>query len=266
MSLLMFSHIYSALIATAVAVSSLVCGLAPGVANAEGASTIASAGSLPLDSLVVGGGQPIDFYRIALSAGDQIDINYDMLGEPNCGYLYLFDPTVTDFNLAQAKAVSSVNVHPGQQAVTLTSSFNGSGTLAIPIDGPSTYQLSRYAPLQTPLYNCSVVTPFSLTAAVEHLTQASFQRLPAQLGSPNRHVRLAARVQSPAGAPVGNCMFERVTHFLPVRITQAATRNGVCTASVRAGGPGRVTFRVTFTGRGWQTAKANSHPISVKAG
>ena len=134
----------SMLIATAVAVLSLVCALAPRVANAEGASTIASAGSLPLDSLVVGGGQPIDFYRVALSAGDQIDINYDMLGEPNCGYLYLFDPTVTDFNFAQAKAVSSVNVHPGQQDVTLTSSFNGYGTLAVPIDAPSTYQLSKY--------------------------------------------------------------------------------------------------------------------------
>jgi hypothetical protein len=267
MSPLMLSRFYtSGLIATAVAVSSLVCGLAPGAANAEGASTIASAGSIPLDSLVVGGGQPIDFYRIALSAGDQIDIDYDMLGEPNCGYLYLFDPTVTDFNLAQAKAVSSVNVRLGQQAVTLTSSFNGSGTLAVAIAGPSTYQSPSYPPLQTPVYNCTVVTPFSLTAAVEHLTQVSFQRLPTQLSSPNRHVRLAARVQSPAGAPVGNCMFERVTHSLPVRITEATARNGLCTASVRAGGPGLVTFRVTFTGTGWQTAKANSEPISVKVG
>ena len=67
------------------------------------ASTIATASELPLGSLVVGGGQPIDFYRVELSAGDQIDIDYGMLSQPNCGYLYLFDPTVTDFNLAKQR-------------------------------------------------------------------------------------------------------------------------------------------------------------------
>jgi hypothetical protein len=263
----MFSRVHtSLLIATAVAVSLLACGLAPGAANAEGASTIASAGSLPLDSLLVGGGQPIAFYRVALSAGDQIDINYDMLNEPDCGYLYLFEPSVTDFNFAQAKAVSSANVHPGQQAVTLTSSFNGTGTLAVASDGPRAYENPSDPPLQTPVYGCTVVTPFSLTAAVVHLTQVSFQRLPIRISSPSRRLRLAARVQSPAGTPVGRCLFERVAHALPVRVTEAATRNGVCTASVRAGGPGPVSFRVTFTGSGWQTAKASSNPITVGTG
>ena len=100
-------------------------------AGAAGASTIATASELPLGNLVVGGGQPIDFYRVTLSAGDQIDIDYDMLSQPNCGYLYLFGPTVNDFNLAEAKAVSSVNVKLGPQSVTLTSSFNGLGTLAV---------------------------------------------------------------------------------------------------------------------------------------
>jgi hypothetical protein len=189
-----------------------------------------------------------------------------MLNEPNCGYLYLFEPSVTDFNLAQAKAVSSANVHPGQQAVTLTSSFNGTGTIAVAIGGPSAYQSPNDPPLQTPVFGCAVVTPFSLTAAVVHLTQVSFQRLPTRISGPSPRLRLAARVQSPAGTPVGRCLFERVAHSLPVRVTEAATRNGVCTASVRAGGPGRVTFRVTFTGTGWQAAKASSHPITVGAG
>jgi hypothetical protein len=123
------------------ATMTIVCGALASIAapaGATGASTIATASELPLGNLVVGGGQPIDFYRVALSAGDQIDIDYDMLSQPNCGYLYLFDPTVTDFNLAQAKAVSSSNVHPGEQAVTLTSSFNGVGTLAVAMDGRET--------------------------------------------------------------------------------------------------------------------------------
>ncbi len=252
-----------------IAVTAIACGTWASVAapaGATGASTIATAGELPLGSLVVGGGQPIDFYRVALSAGDQIDIDYDMLSQPNCGYLYLFDPTVTDFNLAEAKAVSSVNVGPGPQSVTLTSSFNGLGTLAIAIDGPNTYQLRSYPPLQTPLLNCSVVTPFSLTAMVEHLTQVFFGSLPDRLSSPRQRLRLQAHVQSPAGTPVGTCMFERVEGSLPVRVAQTSARNGVCTASVKAGRTGSFAYRVTFTGIGWQTARANSHVVSVVSG
>jgi len=250
-----------------IAVTAIACGTwastsAP--AGATGASTIATAGELPLGSLVVGGGQPIDFYRVALSAGDQIDIDYDMLNEPNCGYLYLFEPTVTDFNLAQAKAVSSVNVHLGQQSVTLTSSFNGLGTLAVAMDGPGSPHYPNYPPLQSPVYQCTVVTPFSLTATVEHLTQVSFGSLPSHFSSPRRRLRLQARVQSPAGTPIGTCMFERIQGSLPVRVAQTSTRNGVCTASVSAGRTG--SYRVTFTGAGWQTAEATSHVVSVVSG
>jgi hypothetical protein len=245
----------------AVACGALASIAAP--ASATGASTIATASELPLGSLVVGGGQPIDFYRVALSAGDQIDINYDMLSQPNCGYLYLFDPTVGDFNLAEAKAVSSVNVKPGPQSVTLTSSFNGLGTLAVAMGTPSSIQSPNYPPLQTPVDQCTVVTPFSLTAAVEHLTQVSFGSLPDHLSSPRRHLRLQAHVQSPAGTPVGTCMFERLEGSLPVRVAQTSTRNAVCTASVRGGRTGSFTYRVTFTGTGWRTAQATSHTIDV---
>ena len=233
-------------------------------AGATGASTIATASELPLGSLVVGGGQPIDFYRLDLSAGDQIDIVYDMLSQPNCGYLYLFEPTTTDFNLAEAKAVSSVNVAPGQQSVTLTSSFNGLGTIADAIDGPNSSQLRGYPPLETPLLNCSVVTPFSLTATVEHLTQVSFGSLPGHLSSPRQRLRLEARAQSPAGTPIGTCLFERLEGSLPVRVAHTSTRNGVCTASIRADRTGSFAYRVTFTGTGWQTAQATSHTVDVR--
>jgi hypothetical protein len=233
-------------------------------AGATGASTIATASELPLGSLVVGGGQPIDLYRVALSAGDQIDINYDMLSQPNCGYLYLFAPTVSDFNLAEAKAVSSVNVKPGPQSVTLTSSFNGLGTLAVAMGTPSSIQSPNYPPLQTPVSQCTVVTPFSLTATIEHLTQASFGSLPGHLSSPRRHLRLLAQVQSPAGTPIGTCMFERLEGSLPVRVAQTSTRNGVCTASIRADRTGTFAYRVTFTGSGWRTAQATSDTVDVR--
>jgi len=233
-------------------------------AGATGASSIATASELPLGSLVVGGGQPIDFYRLDLSAGDQIDIAYDMLSQPNCGYLYLFEPATTDFNFAEAKAVSSVNVAPGQQSVTLTSSFNGLGTLADAIDGPNSSQLRGYAPLQTPLLNCSVVTPFSLTATVEHLTQVSFGSLSGHLSSPRERLRLKAHVQSPAGTPIGTCLFERLEGSLPVRAAQASTRNGVCEASIRANTTGSFVYRVTFTGVGWQAARATSRTVNVR--
>jgi len=255
-------HARKLIAAIAIACGAWVSIAAP--AGATGASTIATASELPLGNLVVGGGQPTDFYRVALSAGDQIDISYDMLSQPNCGYLYLFDPTVTDFNLAQAKAVSFSNVHPGEQAVTLTSSFNGMGTLAVAMDGPGTYEIRGY-PLGAPLLgNCDVVTPFSLTATVEHLTQVSFGSLPGHLSSPRRRLRLQAYVQSPAGAPIGTCMFERLEGSLPVRVAQTSTRNGVCAASIRAGRTGSFAYRVTFTGAGWQTAQATSHTVDVR--
>jgi hypothetical protein len=254
-------HARKLIVAIAIACGALASIAAP--AGATGASTIATASELPLGSLVVGGGQPIDFYRVALSAGDQIDIDYDMLNQPNCGYLYLFDPTVTDFNLAQAKAVSSSNVHPGEQAVTLTSSFNGVGTLAVAMDGPGTTEIRGY-PLGAPLLsNCDVVTPFSMTATIEHLTQVSFGSLPGHLSSPRRRLRLQAYAQSPAGTPIGGCLFERLEGSLPVRVAQTSTRNGVCTASVRAGRTGSFAYRVTFTGTGWQTAQATSHMVNV---
>jgi hypothetical protein len=248
---------------TAIAV---VCGTLASIATnagATGASTITEAGNLPLETLVVGGGQPIDFYRVALSAGDQIDINYDMLSQPNCGYLYLFDPTVGDFNLAEAKAVSSVNVKPGPQSVTLTSSFNGLGTLAVAMGTPSSIQSPNYPPLQTPVSQCTVVTPFSMTVAIEHLTQVSFGSLPGHLSSPRRRLRLQAHLQSPAGTPTGTCLLERLKGSLPVRVAQTSTRNGVCTASVRGGRTGSFTYRVTFTGTGWQTAQGASHVVDV---
>jgi hypothetical protein len=255
-------HACKLLVAVVVACGAWLSIVAP--AGATGATTIATASELPLGSLVVGGGQPIDFYRIALSAGDQIDINYDMLSQPNCGYLYLFAPTVSDFNLAEAKAVSSVNVKPGPQSVTLTSSFNGLGTLAVAMDGPSTSQFSSYPPLQSPVDQCTVVTPFSLTATVEHLIQVSFGSLPGHLSSPRRRLRLQAYVRSPAGTPVGACMFERLEGSLPVRVAQTPTRRGVCTVSVPAGRTGSFAYRVTFTGSGWQTAQATSQAVDVR--
>lgn len=186
-----------------------------------------------------------------------------MLSQPNCGYLYLFDPTVNDFNLAEARAVSSVNVKLGPQSVTLTSSFNGLGTLAVAMGTPSSIQSPNYPPLQTPVDQCTVVTPFSLTATVEHLTQVSFGSLPSHLSSSRQHLRLRAHVQSPAGTPIGTCMFERLEGSLPVRVAQTYARNGVCTASVRAGRTRSFSYRVTFTGSGWQTAQAASHVVDV---
>ena len=255
-------HVRRLIAAIAIACGAWVSIAVP--AGATGASTIATASELPLGSLVVGGGQPIDFYRLELSAGDQIDIVYDMLNQPNCGYLYLFDPTVTDFNLAEAKAVSGVNVGPGQQSVMLTSSFNGLGTFAVAIDGPNNYQLRSYPPLQTPVGQCTVVTPFSLTATIKHLTQVSFGSLPSHFSSPRRRLRLQAYVQSPAGTPIGTCLFERLEGSLPVRVAQTSPRNGVCTASIRAGRTGSFAYRVTFTGAGWQTAQATSHTVDVR--
>ena len=130
-----------------IATMTIACGAWVSIAapaGATGASTIATASELPLGSLVVGGGQPIDFYRSQLSAGDQIDIDYDMLSQPNCGYLYLFDPTVTDFNLAEAKAVSRRQRGPRPAVSYADVELQRARTLAVAIDGPGTHQIRSY--------------------------------------------------------------------------------------------------------------------------
>jgi hypothetical protein len=58
-------------------------------------------------------------------------------------------------------------------------------------------------------------------------------------------------------------MFERLEGSLPVRVAQTSTRNGVCTANMRAGRAGSFAYRVTFTGTGWQTAQGTSHVVDV---
>jgi hypothetical protein len=149
--------------------------------------------------------------------------------------------------------------------VALTSSFNGLGTLAVSVDGPESLISSGYPPLDAPvLYpRCDVVTPFSLTATIEHLTQVSFLISPSHLSSPRARLRLQARVQSPAGTPVGSCLFERMEGSLPVRVADAPVRDGVCAADVRAGRTGPFAYRVTFSGVGWQTAQAVSRRVVV---
>jgi hypothetical protein len=141
--------------------------------------------------------------------------------------------------------------------------LGGLGTFVVAIDGPNNYQLRGYPPLQSPIGGCNVVTPFSLTATVEHLTQVSFGSLPSHLSSPRKRLRLRASVQSPAGTPVGTCLFERMEGSLPVRVADAPVRDGVCAAGVRAGRTGSFPYRVTFSGPGWQTAQAVSRRVVV---
>jgi hypothetical protein len=246
--------------------------LAAGAASAA-SSTIAGASAIAPHALTVGGGQPVDFFRIALHAGDEVDVTYDMLGQQGCGYLYLFAPTVNDFSIRQSQPVSSANVKPGSQSVQLVSPFNGTGTLAISID-PSLYfsdlagsDTINYPPLASPLLadGCQVVTPYSTSYAVVHLTRMTLGHVAARVSSPRRHFRVAARVESPAGVPVGSCRFERLVRGVATRVAEATVRHGVCSASVSVGADRRAAFRVSFQGSSWQPAQATSRTVIVRA-
>jgi hypothetical protein len=248
-------------------------GLAAGGAAAAASSTIAAAPAIAPHALTVGGGQPVDFFRIALHAGDQVDVTYDMLGQQNCGYLYLLAPTVSDFSIRQTQPVSSANVKPGSQSVQLVSPFNGTGTLAVSIDqslyfsdlaGSDTID---YPPLASPLLadGCQVVTPYSMSYAVGHLTQISLGHVTSRVRSRRQHFRIAALLRSPAGVPAGSCVFERLVGGVATRVAEATAQHGVCSASVTVGATGRATFRVTFQGASWQPAQATSRVVLVRA-
>lgn len=213
----------------------------------------------------------MDYWRLALSAGDKIDITYHALGQPNCGNLYLFAPTVTDFNIRQAQPVSSASVTAGTQAVQLASPFNGTGTLAISIDRPSYFQdlsgaaTTNYPPLASPIYGgCGVVTPYSMTVVLEHLTQLTLGRVPSYTSSPRSRFRLVARLTSPAGTPHGSCLIERVVLGVPTRVANVAAVEGSCSAKVSNDTRAPVKYRVTFHGNEWQTSQATTGVIRAK--
>jgi hypothetical protein len=96
--------------------------------------TIASAGTLSLGKKVSGGGGPIDYWKVPLLGGDQLQLIVKTPNSPCCaGYRFeLYQPGTTDANFPQRPPViasSTANGSPGAVLV-LEAPYNGTFILA----------------------------------------------------------------------------------------------------------------------------------------
>ena len=212
---------------------------------AAGGDSIASAPLLSYGDLQVGGGKEKEYWRLDLVAGDRLTLRVDF-GELNSSYSFdLFDPGVDDFTLSE----STPAVHEEmplygspKRELRVEVPFTGRGTLGVClINGGN---CATYDPI-------AVSRTFSFLPSVSHKTAVTI-RAPRRSG---QAIVISARVQSPAGAPVGICLVN--DRSVPVRA-------GTCVARL----PARVLRR---TGRvrvrfvpddGWQ-ASAASRRVSI---
>jgi len=115
----------------------LIAGLAiaatPGVASASTAPghTIASAGTLAVPDSASGGGGPIDFWKVPLSGGD--DVQFSVPAVSGNGYTFaLFAPGTTDTSFPTAKPFTEVSPNDSANAVfDLMAPYTGTFILAV---------------------------------------------------------------------------------------------------------------------------------------
>jgi hypothetical protein len=108
-----------------------------GVASAaiRAGHTIASAGTLSLGKKTIGGGGPIDFWKVPLLGGDQLQLIVKTPNSPCCaGYRFeLYQPGTTDATFPQRPAVMGTSTANGSSGAVLVlqAPYNGTFILAV---------------------------------------------------------------------------------------------------------------------------------------
>jgi hypothetical protein len=95
-----------------------------GVASVTASNQISGAPNLPLGTTFVSGGYGGEFWRVPLSAGDKLVIDYQPIDTDEVD-LNIYAPTVTDYTVGQANSVVSDNA---QQKSEFTWTATGSGS------------------------------------------------------------------------------------------------------------------------------------------
>lgn len=202
------------------------------VSNASGGASIASAPTVSLGALESGGGPPSQqYWRLPLVAGDALTLDVEDTPQahecPDSIDLSLYEPSVTDYQIAQAQPVHTTGYlnSSGKQEFKWTSPFTGAGI----------FQAS----------GCNNgITSFTFIATVVHPTLLSVHA-PA-LARRGSLITVSALVRSPAGVPQGSCLISGK----PAPVT-----GGQCSGRVRLGHGHRQTIRVAFVPEdGWQAS------------
>lgn len=152
----------------------------------NGGSTIASAPDLPLDQIVVGGGTLTippqqrslgtwfyqEFYRLNLTAGDQLTIDWETTNG-RCGSMAMFDPSVTDYTVPDEDPASF-----GGAATTDQTCKRSQLRLSAPSAGPWTLYLYDDC---LSCYPENAQLAYSLTAHIRHLTRLGLRAFPTKI-------------------------------------------------------------------------------------
>jgi hypothetical protein len=210
----------------------LALGFSPSASQASGGESIASAPTVSLGALESGGGPPSQqYWRLPLVAGDAITLDVEDTPQahecPDSIDLSLYEPAVTDYQIAQAQPVHTTGYlnSSGKQEFKWSSPFTGAGIL----------QAS----------GCNNgITSFTFIATVVHPTLLSVHA--PTLARRGSFITVSAFVRSAAGIPQGNCLISGK----PYPVT-----GGQCTGRVRLGHAHRQTIHVEFVpDDGWQAS------------
>jgi hypothetical protein len=207
--------------------------LCPAASLASGGASIAEAPTIPVGTLISGGGQPWhQYYRLPLYGGDALTLDLAMPQPGACPAaltLSLYQPQVNDYQIETARPLDSTGwVEQGKHEYTWTSPFTGSGIL----------QAS----------GCnSGIAAFNLITSVVHQTAITLHA--PTLAKRGSLVTVSALVQSPAGVPQGTCLIQH----RPVPLV-----GGRCEQRIRVGHGHRQTIGVQFVPEdGWQAASGH---------
>jgi lipid-A-disaccharide synthase-like uncharacterized protein len=106
-----------------------------GAKETRAGDTIARAKVTPLGNFESGGGQPIDFWKVKLLGGDQVQLALSLPYNLCCSSSYdfnLYPPGITDTKFPQVAPVANVSVGSSTKAaITLKAPRSGTYTLAI---------------------------------------------------------------------------------------------------------------------------------------
>jgi len=217
------------LVACATAIAGVALSLTS-AAFASGGASIAEAPTLPVGTLISGGGQPWhQYYRLPLYGSDEVTLDLEMPGAGACPaalVLSLYQPQVTDYQIEAARPLDSTGwVEPGKHEFKWLSPFTGAGIV----------QAS----------GCnSGIAAFNLLITVAHQTAVTVHA--PTLAKRGSVVIVSAIVQSPAGVPQGTCL---------IAGRPAPLTNGRCERRVRLRHGHRQTVGAQFVpDDGWQAS------------
>lgn len=221
----------------------------PAAARADGGVSIAAAPDLPIGEQVTGGVARLDFWRLNVTAGDKLVINYSSTDGSVIQFCFM-QPGVTDYTLVDASCWKPQS--------TDTSSTKRQTSRIMPTSGRWTLVVGAYWDCVTESYvrvGCTKGIGYELTAYLLRATRTTLTA-PARVVKASRPLVLQGTVS--AGATGNLAIQQRIGATWKNVAVAPLGKNGAFRVVLRLARPGRYVFRAYYPGDG-------SHRGSVAA-